>query len=267
MVNHRLIQCAATPLSTMSLTYISNIICALLGECDLVLSHIDNFGQDGMPLDLHIRTKIRYDYSYITSAALKVGEDILEVASFGTYFLNSVSNADLDQADLAGFPILHHAKEGGKEYSFHVVFGPDENITLSAFKDLVSVKFHGATEERFQDTVGLMGSFSGAMLARDRSTVLDFDPLALGQTWQVREDEPKLFQHLRAPQHPHEQCRLPSTGQKEMQRRHRRLGESLVTREDAEVACSHISDEGQKKACIFDVLSVGDVDVAHSGGY
>ena len=51
----------------------------LLGECDLVLVHIDDF-QNGLPLDIHIRTKIRYeDYSYIESAAIKIGDDILEV--------------------------------------------------------------------------------------------------------------------------------------------------------------------------------------------
>ena len=35
------------------------------GECDLVLVHTDSFAQAGKTLDIHARTKIRYDYSYI----------------------------------------------------------------------------------------------------------------------------------------------------------------------------------------------------------
>jgi hypothetical protein len=50
------------------------------GECDLVLLHNAAF-ESGMGIDVHIRTKIRRDMSYISSAALKIGKDVLEVAA------------------------------------------------------------------------------------------------------------------------------------------------------------------------------------------
>lgn len=68
------------------------------GQCDLVLLHAPDFGF-GMGLDVHIRTKIRYDYSYIESAAIQVGSDfLLEVSGFGQHFLNGVYAGDLHQA-------------------------------------------------------------------------------------------------------------------------------------------------------------------------
>ncbi|CAB9512707.1 Glycoside hydrolase Family 5 [Seminavis robusta] len=49
-----------------------------MGACDLVLLHAPNFKDNNTALDIHIRTKTRYDYSYIETAAVQIGEDILE---------------------------------------------------------------------------------------------------------------------------------------------------------------------------------------------
>ena len=59
--------------------------------------HAPNFAL-GLGLDIHIRTKIRYGYSYIELAALKIGNDILEVSSWGEYSVNGVGKADMEQA-------------------------------------------------------------------------------------------------------------------------------------------------------------------------
>lgn len=89
-------------------------------------------------MSIHIRTKIRYDYSYITHAVLCIGEETLEVASFGDYALNQIENADLDGIVLSGYPI-NHMQLNDKQHIFDVVLGYNEYITLSTFKDLVSV--------------------------------------------------------------------------------------------------------------------------------
>ena len=47
------------------------------GECDMVLLHDDNFN-DGRGLDVHIRTTISKFYSYVETAAIRIGEAIVE---------------------------------------------------------------------------------------------------------------------------------------------------------------------------------------------
>jgi hypothetical protein len=64
------------------------------GECDLVLLKSDKF-EAGLGLDIHIRTKIRRHMSYISSAALRIGSEVLEVESQGVYWWKGVLNADL----------------------------------------------------------------------------------------------------------------------------------------------------------------------------
>ena len=47
------------------------------GECDLVLLDAPSFAH-GLGLTAHTRNKGRYGYSFIESAAIKIGDDILE---------------------------------------------------------------------------------------------------------------------------------------------------------------------------------------------
>ena len=50
-----------------------------MGACDLKMLHAPNFDGQGKALDINIRTKIRYDYSYVEAAVLKLGDDVFEV--------------------------------------------------------------------------------------------------------------------------------------------------------------------------------------------
>jgi hypothetical protein len=63
--------------------------------CDLMLLLKSKEFESGLGLDVHICTEIRRDRAYIASAALRIGEDIIEVASKGVYWLSGVLNADL----------------------------------------------------------------------------------------------------------------------------------------------------------------------------
>ena len=74
-----------------------------------------------------------------------------------------------------------------------------------------------------------------------------------------------LFRAIRSPQAPTEQCRLPADAAKESLRG-RRLGENSVSRDAAEQACAHLGGES-KDACIFDVMAVGDLDIAQMGAF
>ena len=132
---------------------------------------------------------------------------------------------------------------------------------VTAFKDLVSVKMDNATMASFGASVGLMGAYpSGMKLARDGKTVME-DPDMFGQEWQVQQGEAMLFDSVRAPQHP--QVCTPPGARKQTGRR---LGEGSITEEAAEMACADWKDE-HKELCVYDVLAMGDLEVAQAGAY
>lgn len=151
------------------------------------MAHAPAFGF-GAGLDIVIRTKRRYSYSFIETAALKIGDDILEVSSWGDYSYNGVVNALLPPAmgDLVG---VSHEVISEKESLFTIDAGHGITILVSAFKDIVSVEaiYPGDSAVASQwlgNSTGLMGSFEGQMVARDGTTVIE-DPNDFGQEWQV----------------------------------------------------------------------------------
>lgn len=108
------------------------------------------------------------------------------------------------------------------------------------------------------------------MIARDGFTVHhDFN--AFGQEWQVDAtgSDPVLFQELRAPQYPDQQCILPPTESAAVKvgrkGRRRRLSEE-VTQQQAESVCAHWDDR-DRDLCIVDVMATGDIELAESGSY
>jgi cysteine-rich repeat protein len=230
------------------------------GECDLILFSSSKF-KAGLGVDLHIRTTMRRDMSYISNAALRIGTDVLEVASKGVYYLNGVPGAAMPNK-ISGFHIAH-SQPNANQMLFEVDLGEGELIKIKTYKDFVSIMVDGAETKDLGDVVGLMGALEkGAMLARDGSTVLANHD-TFGQEWQVLDTEPKIFQTNRLPQHPM-QCTMPSTAQTATQRR--RLSEfSKGTEIAAEKACAHWGVG--KDDCVFDVLTTGDLEMAVLGDY
>jgi hypothetical protein len=212
-------------------------------------------------LDVHIRTKIRHDMSYISSAVLRIGSDLLEVESKGVYWWNGEMNASLP-AEFSGFA-FSHTQPTDKQHVFEIHVGGRERIKLKTYKDFVSVLIEQGKSEHFLDSVGLMGDFTmGHMIARDGKTVID-DANTFGQEWQVLDTEPSLFHTVRLPQHPNV-CTMPTPMHASQLRR--RLSESSSADQlAAEKACEHWG-EG-KDACVFDVLTTGDLEMAVVGAY
>ena len=228
-----------------------------MGACDLVLVHAPNFHKDAM-LDIHIRTTTRYDYSYIESAAIQIGNDIFEVDSFGQHFLNGVADAKMP-ATIFGFPVTRTQKDL-KSIIYEVSITGGEKIILNVFKDWVSVSIKNVNSHHFIGSYGMMGDMeTGLMFARDGNTVLT-DPSEFGNEWQVRDDEAMLFQFVREPQYPNI-CQLPNPASA----KNRRLGGIEVSYDDAKEACarSHF-DNASLEACIHDVIAVGDLDLAYA---
>ena len=230
------------------------------GECDLVMFHDPEF-ESGLGLDVHVRTEIRREFSFIAFAALRIGKDILEVASQGVYWFNGVLNADLPK-EISGLALSHtHPTE--QQHVFDVHLGGRERIKLKTYKDFVAVLVEQGKSENFVNSVGLMGDFrTGHMLGRDGTVTDNWN--AYGQDWQVRDTEPSLFQAVRFPQFP-TVCTLPSPKQTSQLRR-RLAATSSDEQLAAEKACEHWG-EG-KDDCVFDVLATGDLGMAVvSGAY
>lgn len=229
------------------------------GICDLVLVDAPEF-DNGSGLSVHLRTKERYSYSYIESAAVKIGDDILEVSSWGEYSLNGVSRCDLPQTMGNNQLPLTYKKKSDKSHSYHIAVSDEEEIVVTSFKDMVAVSVQNASRANFGTSVGMMGSFEdGSFIGRDGTTVVG-DHDAFGQEWQVLASEPQLFQTPSA--HLGKTCVAPAVAKEGR----RRLGEADVARKAAEEACAEHKEGVVFDMCVFDVLAMDDLEVANASG-
>jgi len=219
---------------------------------------------NGVGLDVQIRTKIVRFWSYIHTAAIRIGDDILEIQG-------SPDNEDRDthywfnfqyQADttaIGGFPLTISSNGAHKRF-FEIDLSskfPGQKIVLSAFKEFVAVDFKGTTAESFGDTVGMLGDYrSGKTFARDGATEIhDFNEL--GNEWQVLPSDDMLFHDKAEPQFP-KHCIVPEDPQGQ---RRRRLAESTISVEQAEAACATLKDPLSVKDCVYDILATQDLDM------
>jgi hypothetical protein len=227
------------------------------GKCDLELVSDPTFA-NGKGLDVHIRTEIVRTWSYVKNAAVRIGEDILEVeggADENRYWFNRVYQGEL--TTLGGFPVAYN-KASSKQHQFTIDLGNGDELGIRTYKDFVRVDLR-PSQELYGNSVGLLGEFnSGKKLSRDRvNTVEDINEF--GQEWQVLADGPKLFHDMAGPQLPFQQCILPSELHAEEKRR--RLGGATVTETEAELACAKVAIT-ERDACVFDVLATDDLDIA-----
>eukprot|EP00526_Cylindrotheca_closterium_P006028 CAMPEP_0113624472 /NCGR_PEP_ID=MMETSP0017_2-20120614/12613_1 /TAXON_ID=2856 /ORGANISM="Cylindrotheca closterium" /LENGTH=597 /DNA_ID=CAMNT_0000534499 /DNA_START=124 /DNA_END=1914 /DNA_ORIENTATION=- /assembly_acc=CAM_ASM_000147 len=189
------------------------------GQCDMVLTKDSHFA-DGLGLEVQIRTKLVRFWSYIKSAAIQIGDDILEVrgnddkAAAGVttnkyYWMNLEENGTL--RTIGGFPVSMRVQSKDKRLFIIDLDSrfPGQQIKISTFREFVRVDFAQANEEAFGNTVGMLGDYkTGKTLARDGATVLD-DFTDLGREWQVLPSlDKKLFRESSHPQFP-ELCMEP----------------------------------------------------------
>lgn len=177
------------------------------GQCDLVYLENYDFGS-GAGLSIHIRTSARYAYSYIETCAIMIGEDILEISSWGEYFFNGIDNGlDASEVRLAHHYYVNHTQLDTKTHHFELDLVDEQKIIVTTHKDMVSVKIVGVKYEEFKNSTGLLGKMgTGEHLGRN-GTIIE-DNRAFGQEWQVLSSEPMLFQSSRHPQHPI-RCLMP----------------------------------------------------------
>jgi hypothetical protein len=237
------------------------------GKCDLELVS-DPLFVNGKGLDVHIRTEIVRQWSFIKYAAIRIGNDILEVeggADDNHYWFNKVYQGEL--TTLGGFPVKYK-KANSKQHVYTIDLGNKEEIVIRTFKDFVRIDFKEPKKSLYGNTVGLLADFNtGKKLGRDGITIIE-DYNDFGQEWQVLSDGPKLFHEVSGRQFPGQKCILPSELHAEEKRRRgqeKRIGggtsDTAVTDTIAELACAKVSF-AEHDACVSDVLVTGDVDMA-----
>ena len=212
---------------------------------------------NGLGLDIHIRTKPRYAYSYIEAAAIKIGEDVLEVGSWGEYWVNGVEAVKFPFAMGGKFPV-QHKQINDKDHYFRIEISSSEAIIVKTHNDLVNVEVANTTIANFATSTGMLGNYrDGSLLARDGATIMDNHDL-FGQEWQVSASDGNLF----LTPSPYRQCVPPHSIEQG-----RRLGESAVSQEAAEKACAHLAGD-EFDVCVFDVITMDDLEMADiHGGY
>ncbi|CAB9519043.1 expressed unknown protein [Seminavis robusta] len=187
-----------------------------MGACDLVFMRAPLFAP-GLTLDIIVRTKIHASYSFVERAVVKIGENVLEVASYGEYFLDGVDSASMPNT-IGGFEVTHH-QISVNEHIFDIALGLGESILIRTIDQMVSIELDAADPLRFRESVGMLGDIkSGKLIARNGVTVLeDAEPNVIAAEWQVRDDEQMLFQTAEYPQYP-EKCvyNVIATGDLEM---------------------------------------------------
>jgi hypothetical protein len=231
----------------------------------MMLTKDDTFAND-LGLELQIRTKLIRFWSYIRSAAIRIGDDILEIEGSADpvltgannhYWINFEYQGEL--TTLGGFPVKYHLQDMYQSKRWFEIDlsskHPGQKIVISTFKEFVRVDFQNGSNASFGNTVGMLGSFrTGKTLARDGVTEID-DFSMLGNEWQVLPDENMLFHDISKPQFP-EKCIEPEDPRGD---RRRRLGQSSVTEGEAEAACASIEDPLDRKDCVYDVLATQDI--------
>lgn len=224
------------------------------GECDLVMVRSKNF-HNGIGLDLHARTTIHSYFSFIETAALRVGENIVEFHK-DEFFIDGhkFSPADLPVTFGSEYKITEVMKTPSKQ-KYKVDLHEGAAIFFKFYKEFLTIHIDGNSKD-FDDSVGLLGAYgNGDMVTRAGGVAPDFESLAFD--WQVHPEDMVLFRQVREPQLPYERCRLPSAPRP--QRRRLRANTGLLT--EAQQACGHVTGNAFN-LCVDDVITTGDIGLA-----
>ncbi len=241
----------------------------------------------GLGIHLHARTtrvdnaRLQQSYSYISTIALMIGPDILEVQEDGSILKNGLaddvfesSDEDDDEAKgtFAGFGITKSLKGSRKKiivYKLSLEQDVSIEVRCNTNSRMIFVDLFGTFPD---DTVGLLGNPNhDRLFARDDKTDLTGAWNTLGDEWQVKADEPKLFDDKdRYPQHP-VGCvyKASDAANPNLRRRLMALGEggkAEVTVAEAENVCTHASGI-KRQFCIDDVLATNDLELAADSFY
>ena len=237
------------------------------GECDLVLVHSDHVN-DNKVLDVHIRTVIHEWWSQIDSAALCIGDVILQVDTDKLYLNGKeileeslpVTTEEFVLSVYEGSAITEAIhKKKGEEVNVLKTFAATLNdhsvVTFKIVGGFLNVAVKGSVND-FEHATGLMGDFKlGKPYNRKGERMYDLEEFSF--EWQVDPSiDPTLFIETKGPQLPHERCRMPDVAKTSRKLSLEASAELLAA---AEQACS---GKEEFDACLADVLATGNVHLA-----
>ena len=268
---------------------------SFMGECDLLLlsttftnNSCNNTYNEPQAdstytrsqLQIHIRTTMKLDYSYISGVAFLIGKDSIELNEKGQLWINQhlVPPKELVamQETMLPFKVKHSLQGTKRKIVVHNIDLPCSGLSFEVRANLRNHMIYVSTSGPFgEDTVGLLGSpVKEGFFNRDGVDVTaEGDTDAYTETWQIRHDkDPKIFIHDREPQFP-ARCLYPAEVEKTKMLRGRllrgavgKLFKKTITKKDAKEACK--STRGVKNEfCVEDVLRTGDVNLARHSFY
>eukprot|EP00977_Amphora_coffeiformis_P008899 scaffold2015_cov186-Amphora_coffeaeformis.AAC.12 len=232
------------------------------GECDVVMIHSENF-HNGAGFDLHARTTIQDYFSYMETAAVRMGDYTMEMHP-DHFFLNGVEMkpADLPMTfgDEHKYTVSNHPIEAGKNPKFYQYYKLDldgkSNLIFKFYKQYLTIAIQGHPVD-FSDAIGLLGDYTnGEMLSREGVVMTDFNQL--GFEWQVAPEDAHIFMENRSPQLPFEECRMPTASRPA---RRRLRGSDTALLEQALQACAHVTGS-DFDLCTDDVMATSDIGLA-----
>jgi len=269
------------------------------GECDIVMLSSPSFAS-GSGLSVHIRTTRMkgklLSYSYISGAAVGIGNNVLEVQQDGTLFVNGKRHMNNDAflpTEFATYPFTKNMIGKKKKINQYVLNltdsniggGQDESEDLDTMIEPMTITIHANPKTQMlfvkidgdiHDGIGLLGNprVGNRLLGRDGVTDMSKDCNKYGEEWQVRDTEQKLFQEHRSPQYPDECIYHVSNdglSKKTHNLRRRLLADGKddngkVTREAANAVCEDFVGVN-KDNCVYDVMVMGDLEVAEDPSY
>ena len=250
------------------------------GQCDLIYTTCPKF-DDNKGLHLHLRTQFVEPnmWSTISSIAIKIGEDVLEVQNNGNYYVNGEPNVLLtDTTNLSDHALIQQLDKDGSRTVYKIDLKGNVSLYIkvrSLFeRDSLSFTIKGVHNHRkngghfFDDCVGLSSTWEHPggerfLVGRSGTHYAKHEAVDFGPEWQVdfTKNDPSLFYEDTGRQLPHQECidsPLQSKDQRHLKALHEVDGGALARQ--AEEACSNLNGRGDLfDACFFDVLVTGDV--------
>lgn len=210
---------------------------------------------------MHVRTTIDSFYSFIETAAVRIGGHVLEVDSKKIYL-------DGEKVDA---PVTFKSTDNKHEYVYKVVNAENNKkfavleadkrgvVDFRFYKNYLTLSAKG-TESDLSDAQGLLGNFKeGAMMDRDGNAFdRSFEEYAF--EWQVNTlaGDPALFVDDRSPQLPYARCEMPTAA-----RPSRRLRADTALLKQAESACAGVvGNSNDFTLCVDDVMATGELGLA-----
>lgn len=223
------------------------------GECDLVLMHKEDI-VEGADLDVHIRTTIKDSYSYIESAAMKVGDDAIEFQRKGIYINGNLIGDEELPLTVGESEIVKDLFSEKPKYN--VLVANKAAVEVVYTKQFMGVKVAGSD---LHGSRGMLGDRkTGDMVARDGRILEDFENFSF--EWQVSPEDPQIFMKAREPQLPYERCRMPSVSAESRRRKLRGQDRQLYEKALSACTANHIAENVD--SCIDDVMFTGELELA-----